>query len=265
MTDSSTGRPGSRPRERSAAPAAPPDAATGPRPLARLVIADASRLHAEALALVLAGRGYLVQATATTRGGLLRAVAACRPELCLLDLQLLDGRALDAIAQIRRSDPGIGIVALSRELDPDAVVAAAAAGVAGYLGKDKGLELLDRALRTVAAGERFIEPTLAQEALRRARTPDHAEPLHRLTHREHEVLARLAEGDDTIEIARALRMTTSTARTHVQNVLDKLGVHSRLEAVAMAHQADRAAPTGPLGQRAPTGRNGAPHRPDRSV
>ncbi|MCC9305860.1 LuxR C-terminal-related transcriptional regulator [Kitasatospora sp. RB6PN24] len=66
------------------------------------------------------------------------------------------------------------------------------------------------------------------------------------------MLDRLAEGDDTIEIARALRMTTSTARTHVQNVLDKLGVHSRLEAVAVAHQAVRGAPTGPSDATAPT-------------
>jgi DNA-binding NarL/FixJ family response regulator len=202
------------------------------------VIADASRLHAEALGLVLTGRGYLVQATATTRRALLRAVATCRPEVCLLDLQLLDGQAVDAIGQLRRSDPGVRIVVLSRRLDPDSVASAAAAGVAGYLGKDKGLELLDRALRRVVAGERFIEPTMAQLP-RRARTPDHAEPLRRLTQREREVLARLAEGDDTTQIARALRMTTSTARTHVQNVLDKLGVHSRLEAVALAHHAAR--------------------------
>jgi DNA-binding NarL/FixJ family response regulator len=217
-------------------------AGQAPRTPVRLVIADASRLHAEALALVLTGRGYQVQATATTRSGLLRAVAACRPQLCLLDLQLLDGHALDAVGRIRRSDPGVRIVVLSRELGPESVAAAAAAGVAGYLGKDKSLEQLDRALRRIAAGDRFIEPGTAREALRRTPAPDPAEPLRRLTRREREVLERLAEGDDTTQIARALRMTASTARTHVQNVLDKLGVHSRLEAVVLAHQAGRRGP-----------------------
>ncbi|MDH6108514.1 two-component system nitrate/nitrite response regulator NarL [Kitasatospora sp. MAP12-15] len=207
-------------------------------PLAKLVVADASRLHAEALALVLSGRGYRVQATASTCGGLLRAVTACHPDTCIVDLQLLDGRALDVITQIRVREPQTKIIVLSREMDPGSVAAATKAGVVGYLGKDKSFDLLDRALRTVESGDRFIEPTLAPQAQRRVderQAGDQA--LRWLTQREREVLRRLTEGDDTTEIARGLRMTTNTARTHVQNVLDKLGVHSRLEAVALAHQA----------------------------
>jgi DNA-binding NarL/FixJ family response regulator len=218
------------PRTRAKDPAPP-----GP-PLRKIVVADASRLLAEALALVLTGRGYQVPATAATRAGLLRAVAACHPDACVLDLQLLDGRALDAVAQIRAREPGIRVIVLARAMDPGTVAAATAAGVSGYLGKDRGLDVLDRALRTVAAGERFIEPTLGPQAQHRAGGADNDEPLRWLTQREREVLRRLTEGDDTTEIAKVLRMTPSTARTHVQNVLDKLGVHSRLEAVALVHQ-----------------------------
>lgn len=203
---------------------------------AKLVVADASRLHAEALALALASRGHRIQATATTWSGLLRAVSACRPDTCILDLQVLDGRSFDAIGLIHACDPTIKIVVLSRAMDPDWVTAAIEAGVVGYLGKDKGIDQLDRALRRVEAGGLYIEPTLAQEVLRRVRSHSDAEPLRWLTQREREVLRRLTEGDDTTEIARALSMTTNTARTHVQNVLDKLGVHSRLEAIALAHQ-----------------------------
>lgn len=208
---------------------------TTPR-AATLVVADASRLHAEALALVLSGRGHRVKATATTWSGLLRAVSVCLPDTCVLDLQVLDGRAFDAITLIHACAPKIKIVALSRAMDPGSVTAAIEAGVVGYLGKDKSIDQLDRALRRVAAGGLFIEPTLAQEVLRRVRSrSDGAEPLRWLTQREREVLRRLTEGDDTTEIAHKLSMTTNTARTHVQNVLDKLGVHSRLEAIALAH------------------------------
>ncbi|WP_441249450.1 LuxR C-terminal-related transcriptional regulator [Kitasatospora sp. McL0602] len=205
---------------------------------AALVVADAERLLAEALALALTGRGYRVRATATSRSGVVRAVLAHRPDACVLDLRLSDGRALDSIELIHRSAPEVRILALSRDPDPGSVELAVAAGAAGYLSKDQGIEVLDRALTRIGAGELFVEPALALEAARLARSRRGTGPdsLRWLTHRELEVLRRLTEGDGTVEIARALSMTTNTARTHVQNVLDKLGVHSRLEAVALANR-----------------------------
>ncbi|MER5640172.1 response regulator transcription factor [Kitasatospora sp. NPDC002227] len=200
-----------------------------------LVVADAERLLADALALALTGRGYRVRATATTRGGLLRAVLDHRPDACLLDLHLSDGRALDVVDQIHRSAPETRILALSREADPGVVEIAIEAGAAGYLSKDRGVDALDRALRRILAGELFVEANLALEA-RQGSPATGSRSLRWLTHRELEVLRRLTEGDGTVEIARALDMTTNTARTHVQNVLDKLGVHSRLEAVALANR-----------------------------
>lgn len=232
-----------------AAPADAPGRGDGPG-LRTLVVADASRLLAEALALVLSGRGYRVLATAATCDGLLRAVTACRPDACLLDLQLLDGQALDTVREIHAREPGIRVIVLSRTMDPDSVSAAIEAGAVGYLGKDRELDVLDRALRAVAAGGRFIEPTLSpQTPSPQALSPQTPgpvagssgtgggeDPLYRLTDREHEVLRLLVEGEDTAAIAEQLRMSSSTARTHVQNVLDKLGVHSRLEAVALARR-----------------------------
>ncbi|AUG80623.1 LuxR family transcriptional regulator [Kitasatospora sp. MMS16-BH015] len=200
-----------------------------------LVVADAERLLADALALALTGRGYRVRATATTRNGLLRAVLHHRPDACLLDLHLSDGRALDVIEAIHRAVPTTRILALSREADPGVVEIAIEAGAAGYLSKDRGVEALDRALRRITAGELFVEANLTLEA-RQGRPAPGGRSLRWLTHRELEVLRRLTEGDGTVEIARALDMTTNTARTHVQNVLDKLGVHSRLEAVALANR-----------------------------
>lgn len=208
-------------------------------PGATLVIADACRLQADAMALALSSRGYRVEAIATTGSGLLRAVSACHPDTCLLDLRLLDGHALDMLNRLHAREPELRVVVLSRSTDPRAAADAVEAGAVGYLGKDKSLNELDRALRRVAVGELFIEPTLAQEAMRHTRErPDGEAGLLRwLTQREREVLRRLTEGDDTTDIARALGMTANTTRTHVQNVLDKLGVHSRLEAVALANRA----------------------------
>lgn len=203
-----------------------------------LIVAEANRLFVDALALALADCGYRVRATATTRGELLRAVLAHRPDVCVLDLHLLDGRAVDVIALIHRYAPEVGVLALSRDPDPMLVTAAMEAGSVGYLSKDKGIDELDKALRRVLAGELFIEPALALETIRHARSrrDDPSEPFRWLTPRELEVLRRLTEGDGTVEIAHALGMTTNTARTHVQSVLDKLGVHSRLEAVALANR-----------------------------
>ncbi|MEZ0089008.1 LuxR C-terminal-related transcriptional regulator [Streptacidiphilus sp. EB129] len=203
-----------------------------------LIVADAHRLLADALALALVGRGHQVKATATSRSGLMRAVLAHRPEICVLDLYLEDGRAVDVIGLIHRYEPEVRILALSRDPDPVLVAAAMEAGAAGYLSKDQGIDVLDGALRRVASGELFIEPVLALETIRHARSRRNgpSEPFRWLTQRELEVLRRLTQGDGTTEIAHALSMTTNTARTHVQSVLDKLGVHSRLEAVALANR-----------------------------
>ncbi|WP_042398236.1 LuxR C-terminal-related transcriptional regulator [Streptacidiphilus carbonis] len=203
-----------------------------------LIVAEANRLFVDALALALVDCGYRVRATATTRGELLRGVLAHRPHVCVLDLHLLDGRAVDVITLIHRYAPEVRVLALSRDPDPMLVTAAMEAGSAGYLSKDKGIDALDQALGRVLAGELFIEPALALETIRhtRSRRDGPSEPFRWLTPRELEVLRRLTEGDGTVEIAHALGMTTNTARTHVQSVLDKLGVHSRLEAVALANR-----------------------------
>ncbi|MEY9964996.1 two-component system nitrate/nitrite response regulator NarL [Streptacidiphilus sp. MAP12-16] len=210
-----------------------------PRPDApELVVAEADRLFVDALALALVDCGYRVRATATSRSGLVRAVLAHRPDVCVLDLHLADGRAVDTIGLIAKYAPEVRILAVSRDPDPVLVAAAMETGAVGYLSKDQGIDMLDKALTRVVAGELFIEPALALETIRhaRARRDGLGEPFRWLTQRELEVLRRLTEGDGTIEIAHALGMTTNTARTHVQSVLDKLGVHSRLEAVALANR-----------------------------
>jgi two-component system nitrate/nitrite response regulator NarL len=210
---------------------------TSPR-ATEVVLADASLLHAEALALALSGRGYRVLAAADSREGLVRAVSQRPPDVCLVDSGLLGDGSRDLVGLLRALGPRTRVIVLSRGLDREAAEAAVGAGAAGYLRKDLGFDALDRALRSAASGEPAVAPAAALEAVRRGRGPreaDGTDPRHRLTQREREVLRRLSQGDDTVALARALGMTVNTARTHVQNVLDKLGVHSRLEAVALAN------------------------------
>jgi DNA-binding NarL/FixJ family response regulator len=204
-----------------------------------IVIADACRLHAEALALALTAHGFQVRAIAVTPEEAVEAVAETAPELCLMEGGLLDGEAAESIQLLHARGPRTRIVVLARHMDPGVAEAVAEAGAAGCLRGDLSIEALTAELRRLASGGPFTEPATAPEALRRRRGPGGREERDRrlrwLTPREREVLRRLTEGDDTAAIAHALGMTANTARTHIQNVLDKLGVHSRLEAIALAN------------------------------
>ncbi|CAM5388362.1 response regulator transcription factor [Streptomyces avidinii] len=137
---------------------------------------------------------------------------------------------------------------------PRGIAAAFAAGASGYVRQDERIEGVERALAKARAGEVAIAPQLLQgafaELLNPAAQPDDegSRLLRLLTPREVEVLVRVAEGEDTRLIAAGMEIAPSTARTHVQRVLMKLGVGSRLEAAALAARTgllDRALPPAP--------------------
>ena len=204
-----------------------------------LVIGDAHRLLLDALALALLDRGFQIRAAATSGAEVLDAVLEFHPEVCLLELHLSDGSALDVIGRIHAQAPGVRVLVLSADADPASVAAAIEVGAGGYVTKDQGIDAIERALARIMGGELVLTPALSRDTLRHLRRErdEQPDPLRWLTQRERQVLERLTEGDGTAEMARALGMASNTARTHVQNVLDKLGVHSRLEAVAVAYRA----------------------------
>ena len=120
--------------------------------------------------------------------------------------------------------------------DPAIVSAALDLGVAGFTRKDQRIDGIVQILERVAQGEVAVDPELLRAAVRHLKAPDvdQAErTLRYLTPREREVLRRIVEGESTKQIARAMDIAQSTARTHVQNVLVKLGAHSRVEASAI--------------------------------
>lgn len=200
----------------------------------RLVVCDDHRLLCEALGFALTDRGHDVVALAAHPDEALTAVIEHRPEVCLLDVNFPDGSSIGVIHRMRDASPETKVVMLSAEADYSVVGRAIAEGASGYVGKEKPIheivEMLDRAVR----GQLAVEPALLQRALRPHKPSD--DPLWALqflTDREWQVMRCIMEGQTTEEMAESLGVQRSTARTHVQNLLTKLGVHSRLQAAAL--------------------------------
>jgi DNA-binding NarL/FixJ family response regulator len=212
------------------------------QPKLRILVADEQSLFREAVRVVLESQDDMV-VVAEARDGL-QAVAKVeedRPDVALLDSDLPNCDGMRATALIKERVPECRVLILTGEEDQSTLVEALEAGANGYLTKECPLAELIEATRAVARGETLVPPrmlgALLGQLIRRRREQDEA--LHRvsrLTKREREVLAFLAEGRDNDGIAQALVISPETARTHVQNLLAKLGVHSRLEAAAFVIQ-----------------------------
>jgi DNA-binding NarL/FixJ family response regulator len=156
------------------------------------------------------------------------------PDVVLMDIVMPELDGIGAIAGIKRERPGMEIVALTSFIEEDKVTAALEAGASGYLLKDAEADEVAMAIREAHAGEVHLDPAVTRllaERLRRKPGPEPAEPL---TERELEVLGLLGRGRSNKEIAYELSITERTARTHVSNILGKLGVASRTQAALYA-------------------------------
>jgi two-component system, NarL family, nitrate/nitrite response regulator NarL len=200
----------------------------------RLVLCDDNRLLGEALSSILEGRGHRVLAITTRVADAIGAVAAHRPDACLLDLRLPDGSGLEAARAIRRGHPDTKILVLTCLADPAVLAEARKIGVAGFLRKDLKAEAIVGALDVVSAGGTAFGPRYSGQAAWRAATPPQQDLLGRLTPREMQVLRRIVAGQSTEQMAGEMGVATSTLRSYIKNVLAKLGVHSRLQAAAIA-------------------------------
>ncbi|MET9483363.1 LuxR C-terminal-related transcriptional regulator [Streptomyces sp. NPDC006638] len=222
----------------------------------RLMVVDDHRLLAEALASALKLRGHRVLAAAAPTSGVAELVVSRAPEVCLMGTATpAEPGVFDPIVRIKRERPQVAVVVLGPVPSPRGIAAAFAAGASGYVRHDERIEGVERAMVKARAGEAAVAPMLLQgaftELLNPAAQPDDEGQrlLRMLTPREVEVLVRVAEGEDTRLIAAGMNIAPSTARTHVQRVLMKLGVGSRLEAAALAARTgllDRAVVNGPV-------------------
>jgi DNA-binding NarL/FixJ family response regulator len=167
-----------------------------------------------------------------------KAMARERIDVVLMDYRLPDGTGAEATRAIKARWPAARVVMLTAVSDDETILDSIQAGADGYLTKDRAVEEVVQAVRSADAGETLLPRSvlvgIAERVIAaRDRVPDRR-PVEALTPRELEVLRALTEGLSTPEICERLFIAPNTLRTHVQNIMGKLRVHSKLEAVAFA-------------------------------
>jgi DNA-binding NarL/FixJ family response regulator len=163
-----------------------------------------------------------------------RRAAELTPDVVLMDLLMPNMDGLTAIGAIKQANPVIEIIAVTSFIEEEKVTAALEAGASGYLLKDADAEEVAIAIRAAHAGEVHLDAAVARLLAQRMRNRGSTEPVEPLTPREKEVLAQLGKGASNKEIAYELSITERTARTHVSNILGKLGLASRTQAALWA-------------------------------
>lgn len=200
----------------------------------RIVLGDDHVMLLDALQSALASRGHGVVGATTSPREFCRLVAEHGPDVGLLDVNFPDRDVDDTMHAVREASQRTRVVMFSGSTDPRDVTLAMDAGAVGFISKDQTLDGVMAALDRVQAGDTVVRHP-SPPARTRGLSPgtDDAKILiSYLTPREREVLRRTVAGEDTTQIARGMDVAVSTVRTHAQHVLNKLGVHSRLEAVA---------------------------------
>jgi len=193
-------------------------------------VCDDHLLLAEGLACVLRRRGDVVTVTTDPQQAVVIAEQIA-PDVCLMDRSFPDGDGDGVVAarELARVVPSTRVLMLSGHTDPVVVREALEAGVSGYLRKDEAMGAILEAVDAVVRGELVIDPSLLRPPTRQPTAL-----VAPLTTREQEVLQRIVDGQSTRSLAAAMNVSYSTARTHTQNLLDKLGVHTQLQAAAFA-------------------------------
>jgi NarL family two-component system response regulator LiaR len=166
------------------------------------------------------------------------AVKLCadiQPDVVLMDMVMPDTNGAEATRTIRDRYPDVQVIVLTSFQEQDLIEQALQAGAIGYLLKNVSAEELAAAIRQAHAGRTILAPE-ATEALIKATRQRSSQAEYGLTPREQQVLGLLAEGLSNAEIAERLTVTLATAKFHVRGILTKLGVDSRMEAVAVAYQ-----------------------------
>lgn len=207
-----------------------------------VVLCDQQRLFSDAFAAVLTGRGWTVVAVAADPAHAVAAVSGGDVDACIMEVSFPEGdTGIAGIAGVHDVSPETKVVVLTASSDPQLVVKAVEAGADAVVFKHDDIDHIVDVVERVGRGSVTGSPRCRTQPSSEARAADSLGRF--LTAREYEVLQRLVDGQSGKHLARDLDMAYSTGRTHIQSILTKLGVHSRLEAVAFAMQHDLCQPT----------------------
>jgi DNA-binding NarL/FixJ family response regulator len=211
-----------------------------------VIVVDDQRTFADTLAYRLALEPDMsVAAVAVSASAARRLLVGRHVDIVLLDSELTEGLHLASeLARIRTAtSPPVQVIMLGTVPEPARMVEAVRTGIAGWVPKEESIEQLLNAIRGVMRGGTWFPGTAVGPILRlliserdnRQASMEH--PLGSLTPREREVLSYLAAGVCRREVAERMHLSANTVRSHLQNLMAKLGVHSTLEAVALARRA----------------------------
>ena len=224
--------------------------ASGERSGVRIVVADDHPVVRDGLVAMLQTQpDFVVVGEAGSGLGALDVIAATRPDVLLLDLEMpvLDG--VETIRRLRQEQPTARVIVFTAFDNDERIIHAVQAGANGYLLKGAPREEIFKAIRITMEGGSLLQPVVASKLLRHmgqgaqhrgttqgAVTARHTPPYEPLTERELEVLHLLAQGMPNKEIAAQLVISERTAKFHVSWIMGKLGATNRTEAVALAAQ-----------------------------
>jgi two-component system, NarL family, response regulator LiaR len=206
----------------------------------KVLIVDDQLTFGEALELALAKEQDMEVVDVVTDGtSAVRAVNEHRPDVVLMDVAMPGMSGIEATRRIKAADPETQVVILSGYEDELLLGRAVQAGALGLLRKTEAVVDVANTVRHVHAGERVhsrkeIEGALRRLRHRREQDASVEQRLARLTPRELDVLQAMARGRKPEAVAEELQMSPNTVRTHFQNIMTKLGVHSKLEALVLA-------------------------------
>jgi two-component system, NarL family, nitrate/nitrite response regulator NarL len=210
---------------------------TGSTAITLLVVDDHTLFRRGLIALLAGDARFTVVAEAGDANEAQRCAAATQPDVILLDNHMPGVNGVDALPGLKTACPNARVLMLTVSEDERDLAAALRAGACGYLLKTMDGDMLRSAIERAMAGESVVSPQMTSKLVSafqarqpEAAVPAHVDPIHSLSPREREILELITQGASNKEVARALGIAEATVKIHVQHILRKLNLGSRVQA-----------------------------------